>query len=90
MKLPGILLFVLALVVGIGYVMYDTVASAQTSCEVCLDIRGEIVCRSGVGATQEEARRAAQESTCGGNTRGMSESIMCLNATPVAVQCTAP
>jgi hypothetical protein len=90
MKLPAKLLVVLALFLAIGYVMYDTVASAQTRCEVCLDIRGEVVCRSGIGATEEEALRAAQESSCGGNTRNMSESILCLNAVPVATQCVAP
>jgi hypothetical protein len=83
-------LLVLGIFVAIGYVMYDTVASAQTRCEVCLDIRGEVVCRAGLGATEEEALRAAQESTCGGNTRNMSESILCLNAVPVSTRCVAP
>jgi hypothetical protein len=81
------LLVLLVLVLSIGYAMYDTVAGAQTRCEVCLDIRGEVVCRAGVGASEEEARTAAQESACGGNTRNMSESIMCRNAVPVSAQC---
>jgi hypothetical protein len=87
MSLPVKLIVLLGLVLAIGYVMYDTVAGAQTRCEVCLDIRGEVVCRAGVGASEEEARMAAQESACGGNTRNMSESILCRNAEPVALQC---
>jgi hypothetical protein len=86
---PVKILLVLGLFLAIGYVMYDHVASAQTSCEVCLDIRGEIVCRRGIGATEAEALRAAQESSCGGNTRNMSEAILCLNATPVSTRCDA-
>jgi hypothetical protein len=87
MKLPAMVLLALVLVAGIAYVMYDTVASAQTRCEVCLPFDGEVVCRAGVGATEEEALRAAQESTCGGNTRNMSEIILCLNAEPLSARC---
>jgi len=83
------LLLSILLVGGIGYVMYDTVASAQTRCEVCLQFDGETICRAGVGSNEEEALRAAQESTCGGNTRNMSEIILCLNAEPLSSRCDA-
>lgn len=70
-----------------GYVIYGTVTRTQVSCEVCLDFEGETVCRRGAGATEEEARGAAQESACGGQARGMSEIIACRNQEPVRSQC---
>lgn len=76
----GALLFV-------GYVLYGTMTRTAVSCEVCLQFDGELVCRRGAGATEAEARQAAQESTCGGNARGMSEVIACRNAPPVRAQC---
>ena len=72
----------------IGVVVYRTVAPVQAQCEVCLEFDGELVCRRGAGATEEAARIAAQESTCGGNVFGMSESIACRNAVPARVECT--
>ena len=76
----GVLLF-------IGYVLYGTMARAEVSCEVCLEFDGQLVCRRGAGPTEAEARTAAQESACGGNARGMSESIACRNRAPERVQC---
>ncbi|CAN5779476.1 hypothetical protein BH23GEM3_BH23GEM3_03560 [soil metagenome] len=72
----------------VGFLIYASMPRVQSECEVCLEFQGELVCRRGAGATEEEARRAAQESACGGNTRGMSEIILCRNAVPVQVQCT--
>lgn len=80
-------IIVLAAALFVGWVLYDTTSTTQASCEVCLEFDGELVCRRGAGATEEEALRAAQESTCGGNVSGMSESIACRNAEPVRAQC---
>lgn len=77
----GILLFV-------GYVLYGSVTRTAVSCEVCLEFDGEMVCRRGAGETQAGAMRAAQESTCGGNTNGMSDMIACRNRVPERAQCT--
>lgn len=77
----GVLLFV-------GVIVFTTVAPVQSQCEVCLEFDGQLVCRQGAGATEEEASRAAQESACGGNAMGMSASIACRNAVPASVQCT--
>jgi hypothetical protein len=79
--LAGLLLF-------FGYVVYTSIAPVQAECEVCLEFNGQLVCRKGAGATQEAAAKAAQESTCGGNVSGMSESIACLNREPVRQECT--
>jgi hypothetical protein len=81
-------ILILGIVLFIGYVFYDTLTAAEVSCEVCLEFDGRMVCRMGAGRTQEEALTAAQESTCGGNARGMSEMIECRNRTPERAQCT--
>lgn len=81
---------VLAFLAFMGGVVYLSIPQTVHSCEVCLEFDGERVCRKGVGNSQEEAQRAAHESTCGGNVRGMSESIACRNAEPVKLTCTGP
>ncbi len=78
---------ILAMVLFFGFVVYSAIAPVAVECEVCLDFDGRLVCRSGAGATEEDATRAAQESACGGNVSGMSESIACRAAQPVSVQC---
>lgn len=79
---------ILAALLFVGYVIYGTVTRTGSSCEVCLQFERETVCRLGAGATEEEARRAAQESACGGQARGMSEIIACRSKAPVSVECT--
>jgi hypothetical protein len=76
----GLLLFA-------GYVVYGTVTRTGVTCEVCLAFDDETVCRRGAGATEAEARQAAQESACGGKAHGMSEIIACRNQEPVRSQC---
>jgi hypothetical protein len=70
-----------------GLVVYLTVTPVQSQCEVCLEFDGEMVCRLGAGSDEAAARQAAQESVCGGNAQGMSESIACRNAVPASVRC---
>ncbi|MEX2572406.1 MAG: hypothetical protein WD737_13995 [Gemmatimonadota bacterium] len=79
---------ILGIILFAGVVVYSTIARAQVECEVCLEFDGNLVCRRGAGGTVEEAQRAAQESVCGGNASGMSETIACRNAPPAEVQCT--
>jgi hypothetical protein len=81
---------VLAMLLFVAGIVYLSIPRSPYSCEVCLEFGGERVCRRGAGATEAEARTAAQESTCGGNARGMSEMIACRNAEPVAVTCMGP
>ena len=78
----GVLLFV-------GYVIYSSTARVRVSCEICLEFDGEMVCRKGAGATEAEARQAGQESACGGNAHGMSETTACRNRPPERAYCTA-
>ena len=84
------LLIVLGVLLFVGYVIYGTTSRAQVACEVCLEFNGEMVCRRGAGTNTAEAQQAAQESACGGNARGMSESIACRNRAPDRLTCPLP
>ena len=83
-------LLILGVLLFVGYVIYGTASRAQVACEVCLEFDGQMVCRRGAGTTTAEAQTAAQESACGGNARGMSESIACRNRTPDRLTCPLP
>ena len=85
-----VLLIVAAMIVFGVAVVYISVSPVQAQCEVCLEFNGEEVCRSGAGATQDEARTAAQESVCGDNTDGMAEAIVCRNRQPDRLTCDGP
>jgi len=78
----------LGTVAMVGFLIFTSMPRVQSQCEVCLEFGTELVCRTGAGATEAAAREAAQQSACGGNTSGMSESIACANAVPARVQCT--
>ncbi|MEX2529017.1 MAG: hypothetical protein WEA09_15405 [Gemmatimonadota bacterium] len=90
MKPWAILLTVLGMVAFMTLVVRSTLQSAEVECQVCLQFQGELVCRNGAGATEEEALQAAQESACGGNVSGMAELIACRGAPPVRAQCPPP
>lgn len=80
-------LLVVGVVVFFGWVVWGSVARVGAECSLCIQFNGRNICRSGAGATVEEARRAATESACGGNAQGMSENIACTNTPPTRVQC---
>jgi hypothetical protein len=80
-------LVVLAVLGFLGWAVYSSIARVEAQCDVCIEWAGETICRSGAGADEKEAILAAQQSACGGNAQGMTESIRCLNLQPKQVQC---
>ncbi|MEX1258115.1 MAG: hypothetical protein WEG36_10910 [Gemmatimonadota bacterium] len=90
MKPIVVVLILAAAAAFMGVVVWSTLQAVEVECEVCLEFEGREVCRQGRGATQEEALAAAQQSTCGGNTSGMAESIACLSRSPNRSSCPAP
>jgi len=90
MRTTVIAVIVLAFAAFMGGVVWLALEGAEVECEVCLVFGGEEVCRSGMGATAEEALAAAQQSACGGNVSGMAESIACLGRIPDRQSCSAP
>ncbi len=90
MKANAVAIILAASLVFMGFVIYLTIQPVQVECEVCMDFAEGTVCRSGRGATEEEAINAGRESACGGNVTGMAELIACRGATPSHVQCVGP
>ncbi|MSR22411.1 MAG: hypothetical protein EXR92_02530 [Gemmatimonadetes bacterium] len=89
MKPLTIALILLGIAAFIGGVVWTTLQAAEVECEVCLVFGGTEVCRLGRGPSEEDARTAAQQSACGGNTSGMAESIACLNRASSRETCSA-
>ena len=87
MKIGAKFLIGFAILLFAGFVIYGSAGRATVRCEVCLEFGRELVCRKGAGETEAEALRAAQESTCGGNARGMSEVTACRNRVPERAYC---
>ena len=82
------LLLLAAMLALMGYVVYASMARVGYQCEVCVEFNGRMECRSGAGATEEEATTVAQTSACGTLAGGMAESIMCSRVVPQRLQCT--
>ena len=85
---------VIALIVAITILgvalIYGSFSAVQAECELCVTYRGQTLCRRGSGATDEDARRAAQQAACALLASGMNESIACQNTLPTNVRCPAP
>ncbi|NIN11523.1 MAG: hypothetical protein GTN62_08460 [Gemmatimonadales bacterium] len=80
---------IVALAVFGGALIYGSISVVQAECELCVEFRGQTTCRRGSGATEEDARRAAQRAACAVMARGMDESIACDNTPPTNVRCPA-
>lgn len=79
---------VIAGVVGLaGFVVYGSVARVERVCELCVEFNGMTQCRRGAGATDAEARQAAQMAACAVMAFGMDQSIRCQNTAPKTLQC---
>ena len=89
MKKQGVILAVLGAVLVVGYIFYSLTAIAQVSCEVCTTWKGRTDCRSGAGATEEEAKRTATDVSCTLLSTTMADGINCTNNPSTSVTCTA-
>lgn len=85
----SVLLGVLFLVVVIGMVVYTTMSGSASRyrVEVCMAFQGRQACRTASAATEEAARRTAQENACSQISSGVTDSIQCGTYTePVSVK----
>jgi hypothetical protein len=85
-----VLALIIAVVVLGTALVYGSLSVIQVECELCVTFRGQTLCRRGSGATDEDARRAAQQAACALLASGMDESIACQNTPPTNIQCPAP
>ena len=87
MKRGRVLVFVAAVVIFLGYLVYGSMRVVQAECELCVEFGGRIECRTGSGENEEDARAAAQRAACAVMAIGMNESIACQNRRPQNVRC---
>jgi hypothetical protein len=84
-----VVLVIVGIVLVVGYLIVGSRSLVQAECEVCVEFRGQRQCRRGSGATEEEARTAAQKAACAVMAFGMDESIACQNTRPKTTRCPA-
>ncbi len=83
----GVWLFVAVVVVFLGFLVVGSMRTVQAECSLCVECRGQRQCRTGAGATVDNAQRAAQKAACAVMAAGMNESIACQRLEPINVQC---
>lgn len=87
MKKGRIAALLIAIGLLLGGLIYGSMTTVQAECELCVEFNGQRQCRSGSGADQAEARRAAQRAACAVMASGMAASVECQNVVPTNVQC---
>lgn len=77
----------LGLALLIGFLVYGSTRVTEVECELCVTYNGRTECRRGSGATDQDARAAAQKAACAVMASGMAESVNCSNTPPTNVRC---
>ena len=81
------LALIAAIVLLLGGLIYGTLSSVQTECDLCVEFNGQQQCRTGSGTDEADAKSAAQRAACAVMANGMAASILCENRIPTNVQC---
>ncbi len=87
MKKRGTLLGLAAGAALLGGLIYGSLDVTQAECSLCVEYNGQRQCRTGSGASNEEAIQAAQRAACAVMASGMNEVIACGNRNPIEVSC---
>ena len=83
----------LALSIGLGvaflvYLIYSSLGLNPITCEICVEFRGRVQCRSASGETNDEAIQTGIQNACSLITNGRDESISCTSRPPQSATCT--
>jgi hypothetical protein len=76
---------VLFIVGMLAAIIYSTIGSNPFRVEVCLTFKGQPVCKTASGATEEFALRSARTNACGMIASGVTDTIACENTVPTSV-----
>ena len=87
MRKPRVIALLGAIVLLLGGLIYGSMSSIQSECELCVEFNGLRQCRTGSGADQAAARNAAQRAACAVMASGMAATIQCQDVIPTNVQC---
>lgn len=85
MKKPVLVAIVFAVIV-LFFIVYSSMNLSGHKVEVCIAFKGQSVCRTAAGETEEDARRAAINNVCGELASGVTESLACENTQPTSVR----
>jgi len=79
-----VVVFVLAVVV---YIVTSSMGIAKVSCEVCVDFKGRLACRTARGPTRDDAIVTARDNACAQIVSGRTDNILCGGSQPASVRC---
>lgn len=69
-----------------GLMTWMMLSGRRHRVEVCMEFRGQTVCRTASGPTRAEAVRTATDNACGLLASGMTDTIQCGNTPPKSVR----
>jgi hypothetical protein len=79
---------IFAAVVGVvAYIVLSTMNMATSSCEVCVEFKGQKACRTAKGPSHDEAVRTAHDNACAQIAFGRTDSVLCGGIEPSSVRC---
>ena len=78
-----------ALVLFMAFVVYRSLQVAGYRCSVCIEFRGQTVCRTVDGSTEHDARMAASNNACAYLAGGVTDTMACERTEPTKVDCSA-
>ena len=78
-----------ALVAFMAFVVYRSLQVAGYRCAVCINFRGQAVCRTVDGPTEREARMAATNNACAFLAGGVTDTMACERTEPTKAECSA-
>jgi hypothetical protein len=71
----------------IVFVLLQSLALQQATCEVCMEYNGRRQCRTVAAATADEAIQGAINNACAFISGGMTDSMACGRTDPASVSC---
>jgi hypothetical protein len=78
-----------ALGLFMAFVIYRSLRIGSYRCSVCIDFRGNQVCRTVDGPTEHEALTAATTNACAFLASGVTDSMACERTQPTKAECSA-
>jgi len=69
-----------------GIMTWMMMSGRRHRVEVCMEYRGQTVCRTAAGPTREDALRAATDNACALLASGMTDSMQCGRTPPKSVR----
>jgi hypothetical protein len=76
--------------VFLAALVWTTLAHSGVECEVCLDYRGESLCRTVAAGDADEATQQAIANVCAILSQGVTQGLECQRTPPRSLRCSQP